>query len=66
MEKIMKSKIDCVVLLSIIISLIISFFFSEKNLDICSYNRLEELDKGIQEYDVVLSESLPYIVMKYN
>lgn len=66
MKKIMKSKIDCVVLLSIIISLIISFFFSEKNLDICSYNRLEELDKGIQEYDVVLSESLPYIVMKYN
>lgn len=37
-----------------------------KHIDICSYNRLLEVDKGVEKYDVSLSGALPYIVSRYN
>lgn len=37
-----------------------------RHADICSYGRLNDVDAGIERYDKVLSESLPYIVEIYN
>ena len=37
-----------------------------RHVDICSYNRLKDVDGDTIIYDIVLSAALPYFVKKYN
>lgn len=37
-----------------------------RHIDICSYSRLDDLDPGVEIYDISLIRSLPYIVGRYN
>lgn len=36
-----------------------------RHLDVCAFNRLEEVDKGIGDYDVKISMALPFIIEKF-
>lgn len=36
-----------------------------RHLDVCAFNRLEEVDKGIGDYDVKISMALPFIVERF-
>lgn len=37
-----------------------------RHVDICSYNRLEDVDAGVEIYDISISGALPYFVKRYN
>lgn len=42
------------------------FKLQMRHIDICSYNRLKDVDDDAVNYDVVLSGALPYFVKRYN